>query len=175
MQTKSLQGSYYTATFIDDHSKLAVVYFIASKDKFAKVFNMYLLWVETPMTLKLKALHSSCSGEYMAKAVQDTLKQRGIKHHLMMPSSPPSNRKAELFNCTITDKAMAMLHTAGLSFGFWEYAMNAVVHIYNHSPTCTLKWCTPFEVWYSGKVPDVSSLDARGTCMCPLTSIANWM
>jgi hypothetical protein len=42
MQTKSLQGSYYTATFIDDHSKLAVVYFIASKDQFAKVFNMYL-------------------------------------------------------------------------------------------------------------------------------------
>jgi hypothetical protein len=78
MQTKSLQGSYYTATFIDDHSKLAVVYFISLKDQFAKVFNIYLSWAETQTTLKLKALHSDRSGEYMAKAVQDTLKQRGI-------------------------------------------------------------------------------------------------
>jgi hypothetical protein len=162
MQTKSLQGSYYTATFIDDHSKLAVVYFIASKDQFAKVFKMYLSWVETQTTLKLKALHSDRGGEYMAKAVQDTLKQRGIEHHLTMPGSPQSNGKAERFNRTITDKAMAMLHTAGLSFGFWEYAMNAAVHIYNRSPTRTLKWHTPFEVWYSGKVPDVSHLRVFG-------------
>jgi hypothetical protein len=154
------------------------VYFITSKDQFAKVFNMYLSWAETQTTLKLKALHSDRGGEYMAKAVQDTLKQRGIEHHLTMPGSPQSNGKAEWFNHTITDKAMAMLHTAGLSFGFWEYAMNAAVHIYNCSPTRTLKLHTPFEVWYSGKVPDVSHLcvlDARGTCMCPLTSIANWM
>jgi hypothetical protein len=162
MQIKSLQGSYYTATFIDDHSKLAVVYFIASKDQFAKVFNMYLLWAETQTTLKLKALHSDCGGEYMAKAVQDTLKQRGIEHHLTMPSSPQLNGKAEQFNCTITDKAMAMLHTAGLSFSFWEYAMNAAVHIYNHSPTHMLKWHTPYELWYSGKVPDVSHLRVFG-------------
>jgi hypothetical protein len=53
---------------------------------------------------------------------------------------------------------MAMLHTAGLSYGFWEYAMNMAVHIYNRSPTRTLKWCTPFELWYSGKVPNVSHL-----------------
>jgi hypothetical protein len=162
MQTKSLQGSYYTATFIDDHSKLAVVYFIALKDQFAKVFKMYLSWAETQTTLKLKALHSDRGGEYMAKAVQDTLKQRGIEHHLTMPGSPQSNGKAERFNHTITDTAMAMLHTAGLSFGFWEYAMNAAVHIYNRSPTRTLKWHTPFEVWYSGKVPDVSHLRVFG-------------
>jgi hypothetical protein len=130
MQTKSLQGSYYTATFIDDHSKLAVVYFISSKDQFAKVFNMYLLWAETQTTLKLKALHSDCSGEYMANAVQDTLKQRGIEHHLTMPGSPQSNGKAEQFNHTITDKAMAMLHTAGLSYSFWEYTMNAACQQY---------------------------------------------
>ena len=32
MQTKSIQGSAYTTTFIDNHSKLAVVYFLKSKD-----------------------------------------------------------------------------------------------------------------------------------------------
>ena len=36
MQTKSIQGSYYTATFIDDHSNHAVVYFLKSKDQFIR-------------------------------------------------------------------------------------------------------------------------------------------
>ena len=51
-----------------------------------------------------------------------------------------------------------MQHTAGLSNSFWELAVNAAVHIYNCSPTQTLKWHTPHEAWYSGKVPDVSHL-----------------
>ena len=105
----------------------------------------------------MHTLHSDCSSKYMVTQVQDLLKQKGIEHHLMMPGLPQSNGKAG-FNHTITDKAMAMLHTAGLSKGIWEYAMSAAVHIYNHTPTCTLKWWTPFEIWYSGKVPDVSHL-----------------
>ena len=60
----------------------------------------------------------------------------------MLFRSPQSNGKAERFNRTIMDKAMAMQHTAGLSNGFWELAVNAAVHIYNRSPTCTLKWRT---------------------------------
>ena len=130
MQTKSIQGSFYTATFIDDHSKHAVVYFIHTKDQFIKVFKQFLMWAETQTSLKMRALHSDCSGKYMATQVQDLLKQKGIEHHLTMPGFPQSNGKAEQFNCTITDKAMAMLHTAGLSKGFWEYTMSAVVHIY---------------------------------------------
>ena len=34
--------------------------------------------------------------------------------------------------------------------------------IYNRTPTHTLKWRTPFEIWYSGKVPDVSHLRVFG-------------
>jgi hypothetical protein len=56
------------------------------------------------------------------------------------------------------EKAMAMIHTAGLSYSFWEYAVDALVHIYNHTPTCTLQWQTPYELWNNGTVPDVSHL-----------------
>jgi len=35
---------------------------------------------------------------------------------------------------------MAMLHTAGLPNGFWEFAVSLAVHIYNHTPFRTLKW-----------------------------------
>ena len=73
-----------------------------------------------------------------------------------MPGTPQQNGKAEQFNHTIMDKAMSMLHQAGLSNGFWEHAMSTAVHIYNHTPICSLEWKTPHEKWNPGKVPDVS-------------------
>ena len=42
MQTKSLQGSYYTTTFIDDYSSHAVVYFLKTKDQFLDAFKKYI-------------------------------------------------------------------------------------------------------------------------------------
>jgi transposase InsO family protein len=70
----------------------------------------------------------------------DILLMRGIEHQLMMPGSPQQNGKAERFNRTIINKAMAMLHTAGLPNGFWEFAVSMAAHIYNHTPSHTLKW-----------------------------------
>src|SRR6202453_2326768 len=158
LQTRSIQGSTYIATFIDDHSKHAILYFLKSKDQLFEALKMYLAWAETQTSLKMRALHTDQGGEYMAGQVQALLKERGIEHHTTMPGSPQSNGKAERFNRTIEDKAEAMLEMAGLSKGFWELAWNAALHIYNRSPTHTLKWRTPYEIWYSGKVPDVSHL-----------------
>src|ERR1700675_1200643 len=93
LQTKSIQGSVYIATFIDDHSKYTALYFLQSKDQFCKVFKMYLAWAETQTSIKMRALHSDRGGEYMATQVQDLLKERGIEHHLTMPGSPQSNGK----------------------------------------------------------------------------------
>jgi len=76
----------------------------------------------------------------MAANVKDILSQRGIEHHLTMPGSPQQNGKAEQFNRTIMDKAMAMLHTAGLLNSFWEYAVSMAAHTYNCTPSCMLKW-----------------------------------
>ena len=118
MQTKSIQRLFYTATFINDHLKHMVVYFICTKDQFIKVFKQFLTWMEMQTSLKMCTLHSDHSGKYMATQVQDLLKHKGIEHHLIMPGSPQSNGKAKWFNHTITAKAMAMLHTAGLSKGF---------------------------------------------------------
>jgi hypothetical protein len=47
MQTKSLQGSQYIATFIDDYSHHAVVYYLKSKDQFAGALHNFLSWAET--------------------------------------------------------------------------------------------------------------------------------
>ena len=57
-----------------------------------------------------------------------------------MLGSLQQNGKAERFNCTIIDKAMAMLHTTSLLNGFWEFAISTAVHIYNRTPSHMLKW-----------------------------------
>jgi hypothetical protein len=156
MQTKSIQGSSYIAIFVDDHSHHTVVYFLKTKNQFAAALQKFLSWAETQTSDKLRALHSNRGGEYMAANVQDIFSQRGIEHRLTMTGSPQQNGKAERFNRTIMDKAMAMLHTASLPNGFWEYAVSTAVHTYNRTPSRTLKWRTPVEAWKPGKVPDVS-------------------
>jgi Integrase core domain len=101
-------------------------------------------------------LHSDHGGEYMLNDLEALLAEKGIEHKLTMPYSPQQNSLAERWNWTILDKACAMLHSAGLSLGFWELAIDAVVHTYNRTPSRTIGWCTPHELWSDGHVPDVS-------------------
>src|SRR6266702_6848172 len=162
MQTTSIQGSSYIATFIDDHLRYAVIYFLKSKDQFVQALKKFLVWGETQTSLKLRMLHLDRGGEYIAGTVTELLSEKGIERHLTMPGSPQQNGKAERFNRTVMDKAMAMLHAAGLSPGFWECAVQTAQHIYNRSPTRTLSWHTPYKLWNCGQVPDVSHLRVFG-------------
>src|SRR6266446_2037415 len=73
-----------------------------------------------------------------------------------MPHMPQQNGVAERWNCTILDKTRALIHSAGLSLGFWELAVDTAVHTYNRTPTRTIGWRTPHELWTDGHVPDVS-------------------
>src|SRR6267142_1551421 len=156
MQVKSIQGSLYTATFVDDYSCHAVVYCLWSKDQFVVALQKFLSWAETQTSEKMHTLHSDRGGKYMAASVKDILNQRGIEYLLTMPGTPQQNGKAEQFNRTIMDKAMSMLHTTALSNGFWEHAISMATHIYNRTPIHSLKWHTPHEAWNAGHVPDVS-------------------
>jgi hypothetical protein len=42
MQTKSIQGSSYIATFVDDHSHHAVIYFLKTKNQFVAALQKFL-------------------------------------------------------------------------------------------------------------------------------------
>ena len=162
MQTQSLQGSSYIATFVDDHLRHVVIYFLKTKDQFVHALKIFLAWGDTQTPHKLRALHSDRGGEYIAGTITDLLEEKGIECHMTMPGLPQQNGLAERFNCTIMEKAQAMLHTAGMSPGFWEYAVHTAAHIYNRSPTRVLSWRTPYEVWNSGQVLDVSHIRTFG-------------
>src|SRR6267142_3032419 len=90
MQVKSIQGSLYTATFVDDYLRHVVVYCLWSKDQFVAVLQKFLSWAETQTSEKLCALHSDRGGEYMAASVKDILNQRGIEHLLTSAKPDPA-------------------------------------------------------------------------------------
>ena len=69
MQTKSLQGSYYTATFIDDYSSHAVIYFLKTKDQFLDTFKKYINWAITQRSSKFWVLWSDKGGKYTGAKV----------------------------------------------------------------------------------------------------------
>lgn len=82
------------------------------------------------------------------------LKSYGITHEKTVAGLPRQNGRAEHWNWTITEKAMAMMHHADLSHGFWQSAVNTVVHIYNHQPMCCLNGQCTITVW-DGTIPDL--------------------
>ena len=73
-------------------------------------------------------------GEYTSDAFTARLKFYGIVHQKTVAHSPQQNGRAEHWNCTIMEKAMVMLHHAGLSHGFWQLVVDTAIHIYNHQP-----------------------------------------
>jgi hypothetical protein len=140
MQEQSIQGARYLISFIDDHSRHGVVYFLRSKDWCVGAFKRFLAWAENQTSDKLLALHSDRGGEYLACTVKAILDEKGIDHRLTMPGSLQQNGLAERWNRTIMEKARAMLHSAGLSLSFWELAVDTAVHIYNRTPSRTINW-----------------------------------
>ena len=69
MQTKSLQGFYYTATFMDDYSSHAVVYFLKTKDQFLDTFKKYINWATTQSPNKFGILWFDRGGKYTGAKV----------------------------------------------------------------------------------------------------------
>ena len=60
--------------------------------------------------------------------------ENGIEYQTSMPDSPQQNGQVERFQQTIVNGAEVMWHNAGLSNGFWIYAVKAKIHTYNITP-----------------------------------------
>jgi transposase InsO family protein len=161
LQSLSIQGNQYFATFLDDFSKAVVVIYMKTKDQFTQAFKYYKAWAEKQLDTPILCLHSDRGGEYINKNLGQFLKEEGIEHKVTMPYSPQQNGRAERFNRTIMEKGTSMLHHAGLSLGFWETAVATAVHIYNRTPTRSNQWRAPLQLW-DGTKPDVSYFRVYG-------------
>src|SRR5882762_5538115 len=98
MRTKSIEGSLYVATFLDDYSGSGAVYFLKAKNEFSAALKTYLHWGENQLERRLKVLHSDRGGEYIGRDVTDILRSNDIEHRFTAPYSPQQNGRAERWN-----------------------------------------------------------------------------
>lgn len=161
MEVKSLGGSSYFVTFIDDASKKVWAYGMKNKSDVFEIFKRFHAMVERQTGKLLKCLRSDNGGEYCSWEFKDYCSKHGIRHEKTVPYTPQHNGVAERMNCTILEKIRSMLSSAKLPKCYWGEAMSTACYLINRSPTYALDCETPEMVW-SGKDASYSHLKVFG-------------
>ena len=87
MKTRTLGGSAYFVTFIDDHSRKVWVYTLKTKDQVLDVFKQFQASVERETGKKLKCIRTDNGGEYLGP-FDAYCKEHGIRHQKTPPKTP---------------------------------------------------------------------------------------
>ena len=158
---KSLGGSCYYVTFIDDSTRKVWVYFLKNKSDVFSVFKRWKTEVENQTGLKVKSLKSDNGGEYNSQEFKDFCSENGIRMIKTIPGTPEQNGVAERMNRTLNERGRCMRIQSGLPKVFWADAINTAAYLINRGPSVPLGYQLPEEVW-SGKEVNLSHLRVFG-------------
>ena len=161
MQNKSIGGSFYFVTFIDDFSRYAFVYFMREKSEVFARFKEFEALVTNQTGLSIAQLRSDNGGEYIGRDFEQYLSGRGIHHQLTVRYTPEQNGVAERYNRTIVESARAMILEAGLPKRFWTEAVAVASYTRNRLPTKAREGTTPYELYHKRK-PNLSHMRVFG-------------
>ncbi|GBP22524.1 Retrovirus-related Pol polyprotein from transposon TNT 1-94 [Eumeta japonica] len=89
------------------------------------------------------------------------LKSNGIIHQTTTPYTPEQNGVSERMNRTLVEKAKCLLINANLPKMYWAESIHTAAYLINRSPTRSLKYKTPEEIW-TRKKPKIHHLKVFG-------------
>ena len=92
-EVASLNGSKYAVTFIDEHTKYAVVKYMRNKSEVIDKFKEYVAENGTPRTLR-----SDNGAEYTSRKFKEFCRDSKVKQEFTVPETPQQNGVAERFN-----------------------------------------------------------------------------
>ena len=162
--TKSIGGSRYFVTFIDDYTRFTWIRFIPLKSDTSTTIHNFLKYVKTQFNATVKRFRSDNGGEYMATACHDILKEHGIEWESTTPYNHESNGVAERFNRTVVTAARAMIEDDNHLF-LWPEAVHTAAFLRNiTSHTSLPNHITPYEALFNKK-PSVKHLHPFGQGM----------
>jgi transposase InsO family protein len=85
MPVKSLGGSLYYVTFLDDYSRNTWLYLLKTKDEVFNKFKEFEAEIENLTSKKIKTLRTNNGGEYTSKEFVSFCKSTGIRRELTVP------------------------------------------------------------------------------------------
>ncbi|WAQ84758.1 hypothetical protein PtA15_5A331 [Puccinia triticina] len=136
-EVQSREGYKYFVTFIDDFSKCVSFFPMKSKSNVFSCFKLFRAHFERENSIKILALRSDNSGEYMSTEFSSYLAHSGITHEPGPPHSPELNGVAERTNRTLGNLIRCSLASSGLPKSFWADALRHISFTINSVPCHT--------------------------------------
>jgi hypothetical protein len=159
---KSITGSRYILTFIDDYTSYCWVFFLAAKSETFGVFRQFKALIEKQTQQQLSCLRTYRGGEYLSTEFTTYCKTHGIRRQLITAGTPQQNGVAERKNRHLCETMRTLLFDAGLPSYLWEEAVRTANYIANRSPHQALHRSTPYSR-LTGKIPNLSHLRIFGS------------
>ena len=151
MNAKSIGGTEYFLTFIDDSTRYVWVYPLKQK---SEVFDRFLEWkvmVEKASGHNLKIVRTDNGGELTSNKFEEYLKSEGIRHENTIPKTPEITGVEERLNRTLVETVCSMLIDSKLPHKFWAEALSTATYLRNRSPAKIIEGMTPYEAWTKEK------------------------
>jgi len=125
---KSLRGSQYYVTFINDSKRKLWIYFLTNKYDLFFVFKRWKKEVDTERGLKVKCFKSDNGGEYGSSPFKEFCLENGIRMIKIVPRAPEKISVAERMNRTLDEIVRCMTIQSGLPKVFWANAINTTTY-----------------------------------------------
>ena len=127
---KSLNGSYYYITFIDDYTRYAFIHLLKEKLDTHQAIQKFNASIKNRFKTSIQAIQTDNADEYCNKKLASYLRQQGIQHIKTPPYHQKSNGLAERYNRTITTDARSMIRSEDYMF-LWAEAVVMAVQLRN--------------------------------------------
>lgn len=167
--TKSISGSQYVLTIVDDSSRSVWTFLLAHKSLVPQTLKHFFNLIHNQFSCIVKVVRSDNGTEFVNKACTNMFGELGIIHQKTYPYTPQQNGVVERKHRHLVTTAKSLLIHAGLSKRFWGDSMLMATNLINRLPSPTLKWKTPYEVLYH-KPPSYDQLRVFG-CLAYVTKL----
>ncbi|KAK9049437.1 hypothetical protein SSX86_031595 [Deinandra increscens subsp. villosa] len=151
-----VHGFRYYAAFVDDASRFCWIYPLKTKSDFFLALQIFLNFVQTQFSTKLKVFQSDGGTEFTNKKVQQLFETNGTLHRISCPYTPQQNGRVERKHRHIVETGLTMLFHSKLNPNLWVEAFSTAVFVINQLPSRVLDGLSPFEILYKTK-PDFNS------------------
>jgi hypothetical protein len=149
--------SYYVS-FTDDYTRWTTIYLMKTKSEVFTHYKSFEAWCKTQHGALIQIARTDRGGEYMSKAFDRHLAEKGTIRIAAPHDTPEYNGVSERFNRTGLERTRAFLHASGLPKFLWGEAISHVVWLKNRTTTRALtEGRTPYEMLYKTK-PDLSGI-----------------